>query len=197
MKLHNSTYRLVLTALFVALVILFGLTPVGLISLGFINVTLLCIPVIAGTLILGLKTGLLLGACFGLVSFLSMLGVSPLTPPSALAADLFSANGFLAAVMCFVPRLAVPAVAWGVYKLAAKKEERSRRALPFAAAAGSIANTILYLGMMLLFYVLCGLDASAILGLIAGTGAIAGVSEAVVAAVIVTPVVAAIWKIQK
>ena len=33
MKLHNSTYRLVLTALFVALVILFGLTPVGLISL--------------------------------------------------------------------------------------------------------------------------------------------------------------------
>ena len=196
MKLHNSTYRLVLTALFVALVILFGLTPVGLISLGFINVTLLCIPVIAGTLILGLKTGLLLGACFGLVSFLSMLGVS-LTPPSALAATLFSANGFLAAVMCFVPRLAVPAVAWGVYKLAAKKAERSRRALPFAAAAGSVANTILYLGMMLLFYVLCGLDASAILGLIAGTGAIAGVSEAVVAAVIVTPVVAAIWKIQK
>lgn len=196
MKLHNSTYRLVLTALFVALVILFGLTPVGLISLGFINVTLLCIPVIAGTLILGLKTGLLLGACFGLVSFLSMLGVS-LTPPSSLAAALFSANGFLAALMCFVPRLAVPAVAWGVYKLAAKKAERSRRALPFAAAAGSIANTILYLGMMLLFYVLCGLDASAILGLIAGTGAIAGVSEAVVAAVIVTPVVAAIWKIQK
>ena len=99
--------------------------------------------------------------------------------------------------MCFVPRLAVPAVAWGVYKLATKKAERSRRALPFAAAAGSVANTILYLGMMLLFYVLCGLDASAILGLIAGTGAIAGVSEAVVAAVIVTPVVAAIWKIQK
>ena len=64
MKLHNSTYRLVLTALFVALVILFGLTPVGLISLGFINVTLLCIPVIAGTLILGLKTGLLLGRVF-------------------------------------------------------------------------------------------------------------------------------------
>ena len=196
MKLHNSTYRLVLTALFVALVILFGLTPVGLISLGFINVTLLCIPVIAGTLILGLKTGLLLGACFGLVSFLSMLGVS-LTPPSSLAATLFSANGFLAAVMCFVPRLAVPVAAWSIYKLAAKKEERSRRALPFAAAAGSIANTILYLGMMLLFYVLCGLDASAILGLIAGTGAIAGVSEAVVAAVVVTPVVAAIWKIQK
>ena len=196
MKLHNSTYRLVLTALFVALVILFGLTPVGLIPVGFINVTLLCIPVIVGTLILGLKTGLLLGACFGLVSFLSLLGLS-LTRPAQWAAELFAANGFLAAVMCFVPRLAVPAVAWGVYKLAAKKEERSRRALPFAAAAGSIANTILYLGMMLLFRVLCGLGASAVLGLITGTGAIAGVSEAVVAAVIVTPVVAAIWKIQK
>ena len=64
MKLTHSTYRLTLTALFVALILLFGLTPVGLIPLGFINVTILCVPVVAGTLILGLKTGLLLGACF-------------------------------------------------------------------------------------------------------------------------------------
>lgn len=196
MKLSNSTHRLTLTALFVALIVLFGMTPVGLIPLGFINVTILCIPVVVGTLLLGLKVGLLLGGCFGLVSFLSLLGLS-LTPPSSLASALLSANVFLAAVMCFVPRLAVPAVAYGVYKLVSRGREQSRRALPFAAAAGSAANTILYLGMMLLFYVVCGLDANSILMLIAGTGAIAGVSEAVVAAIITTPVVAALWKLIK
>ena len=71
------------------------------------------------------------------------------------------------------------------------------RALPFAAAAGSLTNTIFYLGMMWLFYTLCGLDAGKILALILGTGALGGGSEAVVAALLVTPIVAALWKVRK
>ena len=59
--MKNNTRQLSLTALFVALVFLLGLTPLGLITLGFINVTILCLPVIVGTILLGLKTGLLLG----------------------------------------------------------------------------------------------------------------------------------------
>jgi len=196
MKFHDAVYRMVLTALFVALIILLGMTPVGLIPLGFINVTVLCIPVIVGTVLLGLKTGLFLGACFGLVSMLSLMGFS-LTAPSTLASTLLAANPILAIIMCFVPRLAVPTVTYGVYKLIARKNEKSKRAIPFAAVMGSITNTILYLGMMLLFYAFCGLDTAAIQGLIAGTGLIAGISEAVVAAVIATPVVAAIWKLKK
>ena len=60
----NRTFKLTVTALFIALVLLFGLTPVGLIPLGFVNVTILCVPVIVGTLLLGFRTGLILGACF-------------------------------------------------------------------------------------------------------------------------------------
>ena len=48
-------------ALLVALVFLFGITPVGLIPLGFINITVLCVPVIIGKHTLGLKTGLVIG----------------------------------------------------------------------------------------------------------------------------------------
>ena len=58
---RNKVRKLVLYALFVALIFVLGLTPVGLIPLGFINVTLLCIPTIVGTVILGLKAGLVLG----------------------------------------------------------------------------------------------------------------------------------------
>lgn len=53
----SKTFRLTFTALFIALVLFLGLTPFGLIPLGFINVTLLCVPVAVGCVLLGLKTG--------------------------------------------------------------------------------------------------------------------------------------------
>lgn len=194
--MRNKTFRLTLTSLFIALVLLLGLTPLGLIPLGFINVTILCIPVIVGTILLGLKVGLLLGTCFGIVSAMSAFGLS-MTAPSALASALVAANPVLALLMCFVPRLAVPVVAHFVYRLTSGADGRAARSLPLAAAAGSICNTVLYLGMMLLFYILCGLDATAILALVGGTGLIAGGSEAVVAALLVSPIVAALWKVEE
>ena len=194
--MKNNTRRLTLTALFVALVFLLGLTPLGLISLGFINVTILCIPVVIGTILLGLKTGLLLGFFFGTASLMSVMGLS-MTQPSALALALLTANAPMCVVMCYVPRLLVPVAAHCVYRLAAKGEARCTRALPFAAAAGSLTNTILYLGLMWVFYALCGLDAGKILALILGTGALGGGSEAVVAALLVTPIVTALWKVMK
>ena len=190
---HNQTLHLVLTALFVALVLLLGLTPIGLIPLGFINVTVLCVPVIVGTLLLGLKTGLLPGFCFGAVSALSAFGIYG--TPSALAGALVAASPALAAVMCFLPRLMVPVAAHLVYKLVSKGEPARKRAVPFAAVAGSLTNTILYLGLMLLFYVMLGINSEGVLALIGGTGLIAGTSEAVVAALIATPVLAALWRV--
>ena len=68
---HNRMFRIVITALFIALIFLLGMTPVGMIPLGFINISILAVPVVIGTLILGLKTGLILGACFGTISALS------------------------------------------------------------------------------------------------------------------------------
>ena len=195
--MHEKTFRLVLTALFMALVLLLGLTPLGLIPLGFINVTILGVPVLAGTLLLGKKGAGLLGFLFGTVSLLSMVGFS-MVPPSALANGLFAAKPLYAILMCYVPRLLMPYAALAVYKLFSKGAPRCVRALPFAAAAGSLTNTIVYLGLMLLFYsVIPTLDASKILALIAGTGLIAGTCEAVVAAILVTAIVTALWKSAK
>lgn len=191
--MRSKTAHLTLTALFVALILLFGFTPVGMIPLGFINVTILHIPVIVGTLLLGLKTGLLFGACFGTVSALSAFGI--FGTPSTLAATLVAASPALALIMCYVPRLLVPVVTTLVYRLIARGRVNSKRAVPFAAVLGSLTNTVFYLGLMLLFYVIMGIDHANLLALIGGTGLIAGTSEAVVAAIIATPVLAALWKI--
>lgn len=193
--MRKKTLHMVLTALFMALILLLGFTPLGLIPLGFINVTILCIPVIIGTIMLGLKTGMILGFCFGSVSAVSAFGIAG--TPSALAATLVAANPFLALLMCYVPRLMVPVMVYGVYRLASFGKENFTVALPVAAAVGSLTNTVLYLGLMLLFYVMAGIEYANLLALIGGTGLIAGAAEAVAAAVITTPVVLALRKIQK
>ena len=192
MNRKGKIIRMTAAALLVALIFLFGMTPVGLIPLGFINITVLCIPVIIGSVLLGKNMGLLLGFCFGTASVLSMTGMS-LTPPSALASALFAASPALAVVMCYLPRLLTPLMAYGVHKIL-KNRAKQNIAVALAAVAASLTNTVLYLGLMLLFYKVSGLDATGILALIAGTGLIAGGCEAAAAAVIAVPVVRAIEK---
>lgn len=179
----------VLLALFVALIVLLGFTPLGLIPLGFINVTILCVPVIVGALYMGWKNGLLLGLAFGLTSF-----VSALMKPSTLVSTLMGASPVLVALMSILPRLLVPMVAYGVYTRLRSKQENL--AVGVAAVCGSLTNTIFYLGLMLLFYVLCGIDTASVLSPIGGTALIAGTCEAIAAAVLCTPILMALRRIR-
>lgn len=249
MRTRNQLTDFVLLSLFVALIFLLGLTPLGLIPLGVINVTLLCIPVAVGTMHMGWKRGLLLGLAFGMTSFVSAVFVKP----SALVQPLMAANMFYMAIMTFLPRLCVPLVVWGAYRLLdwlQKKLSKTRPifgALPYislglglallvcilwgfnnvymliaiallmvcvsvyallqkmqthvvvgvAAACGSITNTVLYLGFMLLFYKLCGIDSKQVITTIAAVAGGAGPAEAIAAAIICPPVLAAISKIRR
>ena len=59
--MKTKTKNLTLTAILVAVMLLFGFTPIGYIPLGPVQVTLMCLPVIIGTLVLGLRTGFILG----------------------------------------------------------------------------------------------------------------------------------------
>ena len=190
MRTRKQLTEFVLLSLLVALIFLLGLTPLGLIPLGFCNVTLLCIPVAVGTMYLGWRRGLLLGLAFGATSF-----TSALLHPSALVATLMGANMFYMTVMTFLPRLCIPLVIWGVYALLQKRQKHVAAAV--AAACGSLTNTVLYLGLMLLFYILCGIDNTTVLTAIAATAGGAGPAEAIAAALICPPVLAAVSKIRR
>ena len=103
----------------------------------------------------------------------------------------------LAILLCYVPRLLIPVFVYDTYRIATRKNAQSKRAISYAAAAGSLCNTVFYLGLMLLFYVILGINSESVLAAIGGTGLIAGGSEAIVAVLIVTPVTLAIQKIKK
>lgn len=186
-QLHRFTW----IALLSALIILLGMTPIGLIPLGFINVTILCLPVIIGTLLLDLKAGLVLGFVFGSVSTFRLL-----TAPSTLAGTLLSASPLLAILMCYLPRLVLPIVAHVVHGILQQGKAR-KLAVPIASAAASLSNTVLYLGMMYVFYLMAGLDSTVVATLILTTGLIAGPAEAVVAAVLVPPILFSIQRVQQ
>ena len=190
MNTRKDLKNLVLLGLLAGLIFLMGQTPIGLIPLGFCNVTLLVIPVAVGTIYMGWKYGLVLGAAFAATSLLSAL-----TKPSALVATLMGASPLLAIVMTVLPRLCIPLVIHGVNKLLGRLKPALAAAI--ASACGSLTNTVLYLGLMLLFYILCGIDNTKVLTTIAAVAGGAGPLEALAAAIITPPILTALQKIRK
>ena len=192
--MKSKTHQLVLTALMIALMIVLQMTGIGLIRLGVINITFYCTVIAIGSMVLGLKSGLIQGFAFGTISL-----ISAIQAPSGLVAPLTStAMGWpLVALMCYVPRLMVPVAAHGVYTVLKRKKVNLHVAVGAGAAAGSLCNTILYLGIMLVNYSVTVADYPGLLitvGTIALTG---GIPEAVVASLVASPVVIALKKIYK
>ena len=66
----KRTQKLTLAAFFVAIEILMGVTPIGFIPVGAINITTMHLPVILSGIILGPVIGALTGFVFGLTSML-------------------------------------------------------------------------------------------------------------------------------
>ena len=64
--------------------------------------------------------------------------------------------------------------------------------MPLAAVVGSVTNTVFYLGTMLLIYAILGIDNTYLLSLIGGIALVAGGCEAVVAAILATPIMKAL-----
>ena len=191
---NEKLFRHVLTALFAALTLLLGLTPLGLIPLGPINLTILHIPVIIGTIVLGLGSGLVLGLCFGMASTLAAFGISLGAAESGLALLVVTANPLLAIAMCMLPRLMIPVTTYGVYR-ATSRFLGSKASVACAAVVGSLTNTVLYLGAMFLLFVTLDLDVQRwVNAILTGTALAGAFGEAPVAAILAVPVTAALFK---
>ena len=69
---NKKTFQMVLTALFTAIIIIMAFVPyLGYINLVVIKATLIHVPVIIGSIILGPKKGAFLGSVFGATSLIN------------------------------------------------------------------------------------------------------------------------------
>ncbi len=210
---NGKTRKLAVTALLVVLTFVLGLTPIGYIPnpiLPVLSLTLMCLPVIIGTITEGLKTGLILGFIFGITSFLKALGIT--LAPDALGTFILSISVVKTMAVIFIPRLIIPVITWLVYKAIARESKRSQRvAAGVAAFAGSVTNTVLFLGALYLLFLpqvneiagflsgmsaIVGFDitANSLFGLYAFLAGVNGLPEAVVAVLLCVPVV---WAVQR
>ena len=136
------------TAVLVAIVILMAFTPLGYLKIGPLSITFLPIPVAVGAIVLGPVGGAILGAAFGLTSFLQCLGIGPDAPLGML---IFQVNPWLAGITCIVPRILEGFFSALVFRAFSRKEKNpiSYTAASFTAP---FTNTVLFVGSLVLFY---------------------------------------------
>lgn len=205
----TKNQQMVLTAFFTAIILIMAFVPfLGYINLVVIKATLIHVPVIIGSIILGPKKGAFLGFVFGCTSL-----INNTVNPSLLSfafSPFYSVGeiggNFWSLVICFVPRILVGVIPYfifmGIRKLFKNKKHGDFLALPVAGAVGALTNTLLVMNLIYFCFANefaaareLAIDAvyAAILGIIAANG----IPEAIVAVVLTTAICKALFSITK
>lgn len=170
-----STRQIATAGVLSAIAIFLGVTRLGYIPFPFASVTIMHLPVILGAVLEGPLVGTIVGVIFGISSMLQAF-LAPTSPGDLLFRD---------PLVSIFPRLFIGVVAWAVYRVA-KRPLGEISALGLAGAAGTLTNSTLVLGMLVLRQ-LIPLE-------LAGTIALTNVPFELVAAVLITVAVVAAWK---
>ena len=209
-KVSAKTLKLVQPALLGALIVVLAFTPfIGYIPLGVTRATIVHIPVIIGSILLGPKMGAVLGGLFGLTSFINNSFISP-NITSFTFTPLYSVGEFhgnvWSLVICFVPRILVGVVPYYVYKfvmwLFKGRKGGETVSLALAGLSGALTNTLL---VMNLIYFCFGEQYAAakekafegFYWVILSVIGINGVPEAIVAAILTVAICKTLFKVQK
>lgn len=197
---NKKTYQMVLTALFTAIIIIMAFVPyLGYINLVVIKATLIHVPVIIGSIMLGPKKGGFLGFVFGCTSLINntfnpsllSFAFSPFYSVGEIGGNFFSL------IICFVPRILVGILPYYVYvgirKLLKEKKGSDFLALPVAGVVGAFTNTLLVMNLIYVcfseqFATAKQIALDAVYGAILAIIAANGIPEAIVAAVLTTAV---------
>ena len=144
MKTGNRSRSTTLLGLLTAILLVLSLTPLGYLNIGPLAISFNMIPVAVGAAALGPVGGAVLGAVFGMTSFLQSMGIGG---SSAMGAITFVISPFLTFVQRFVPRVLTGFLVGLIY--------RGMRRFTPAGIAGSVAgffaallNTVLFMGAL-------------------------------------------------
>ncbi len=179
-------------SLFVAIIVLLSVTPLGYISLGVINATTIQMPVILGALLFGWKKGAFLGGVFGLTSLLKN------TFQPGLTSFVFSpfipvfgeeSGSFSALLVCFIPRILIGVVSGLLFAALSQTKLKSAVSAGICGFVGSLTNTVFVMGGIVLFfgesYSAARNEAyEALIGTVMATITGVGITEAVVSAIL-------------
>lgn len=181
-----DTKQLVRLAVLTAVILVMAFTPLGYFKTGGLSVTLLQIPVVIGSILLGPASGAVLGAVFGLTSVLQCFGLEP------FGTTLMGINPIGTLLVCLVPRVLMGLLAGLLFR--GLNRGAAKGLFPYAATclAGAVLNTLLFMGLLIAFFfrteflqgIASALGAASPIPFIAAFVGVNGVIEAAVCCVV-------------
>ena len=145
-NISSKVRETALTAVLAAIILLMAFTPLGYLRIGPMSITLLVIPVVIGGITLGPVRGGLLGAVFGATS-LAQCFMGDIS-----GAAMFAANAAGTVIACFVPRILIGVVAGVLFPFLMKTARNGAAAFIGTAVAGTLTNSILFIGLVVAFF---------------------------------------------
>lgn len=139
---------LVLTQLGIltAVIIVMALTPLGYLRIGTLAISLLMLPVGIGSIVCGPIGGAILGAVFGITSFVQCFGTDP------FGTALMQINPVATFIMCIIARILAGYLAGLIFKICVKADKTKIISFAIATLSGAVFNTILFIGVLILFF---------------------------------------------
>ena len=154
---NYAVYTLSVTALMIAVMFLFGFTPIGTIQTGTLTITLMGIPVSIIACIFGPWMGLLAGTIWGFISILqAVLGMdaTALLLQSCVAKGEITALRYWAGLicMCLIARMLVGFFTGLIHDAIKIKDKKGYFATFISSACTALLNTILFMTTFCLFF---------------------------------------------
>lgn len=144
----TNVRQLVTLAMLSAVLLVMSFTPLGYLTVGPLAISLNMIPVAIGAITLGPAGGAVLGAVFGLTSFLQCLGIGGTSPMGVI---LFEINPVLAFLQRFVPRLLAGMLCGFVFRGSAKLFGNGISGF-ITGLCAALLNTVLFMTALLLLF---------------------------------------------
>lgn len=205
---NKKTFPIVLTAFFLGIMILMSVVPfLGFIPIGPLNATILHVPVIIGSVVLGPRLGAFLGTSFGVMSV-----INATTRPGALS-FVFSPfipiigtthGSWTALIVALVPRILVGIVPYYVYKLCRRllNEKADGVSLFLAGVSGGLTNTLLVMNLIYFLFKdaygqLLEKGANQVYGAILVVIGTQGVPEAIVAGILTAAIASILLRLNR
>lgn len=143
-----TTKQLVLLGLLIAIVLVMSTTPLGTLPIGPLSITLNMIPIAIAAIAVGPVGGLIVGAVFGMYSFLQAMGIGV---PSGMGMLTFSISPILTFIQRFVSRALTGLLVGYAYK-GVKKLINATVAMFTAGFLAAILNFVFFMGLLALCF---------------------------------------------
>ncbi len=188
-NISKRTKQITVTAVLSALIFVLAFTPLGYLKVGVLSITFLTIPVVIGAVTEGPGVGAILGAVFGLTSFMQCFGLD------AIGTLLFGLHPLVTFLMCMIPRILVGLFAGLLFKHLNRVGVQRSVASTISFLTGALTNTVLFLSFFAFNCFLADYSSDDIWKILGGILSLNSLIEAVVCTVIGVAVSEVILKV--